>query len=475
MVDIVFPTSSAPGTKPQESAGRLINAFVEKTLTGSPADTIIRRSPGLTRVANNGVGIHTRGFLDIGSAALWIVNGRVLKVDSAFHVTDVGALDGTKPVTTARNNHVLPDNTPAPQFVTVTELGCFNLFSSSPPTSLALPVGSPTSVCDFDGYFFWSYGNGQIFASDLNSTDVSALSFTTEQGLFVRRVVRFAGRLYVFGDKWSAVYRDVGAEFFPLAREVTIPRGIVGTHAVAGWETGWANELLWIGDDFIAYKLNGYTPVPISIDAVSRDIQRGVLDGKRDLIEAFVYMYGKNAFWVVSCHDSWTWEYNLITGEWNERVSYNRPDWKGMKSIRIFDQWLIGDEYSGELYVVDGENFKEGTDPLVWIVESGIVSGFPQGMVIPRASFHMTTAVGSFDLVVDPKVEISWSLDGGFSFGDPVLRRLGGPGESHSHPYILGSGLSRGQGIRYRLLVSDPVHVGLFGGIVEPQPSGFSG
>jgi hypothetical protein len=422
-------------------------------------------------VASDPTHVHTRGFLDTGSEALWIVDTRVLKFNSAFTITDVGALSGTDPVTTARNNAASPNN------VVVTSTGCFNLFTSSPPTAFAdadLP-GTPTSVCDYNGYFIWSFGDGRIFASDLNSVSVSALSFNTEQGLFVRRVCRYAGRLYAFGDKWTGVYRDAGTSPFPLAREVTIPRGIVGTHAVAGWETGWANELIWAGDDFVVYKLNGYTPVPISTDDVSRSIQEAVLAGDRANIVAFVYMYNKNAFWVLSCRDRWTWEYNLSTGEWNERKTFERESWKGAKSLRMFDRWLVGDEYTGELYEVSGDYFLEGTDPLIWQVESGVLATFPRGMVISRASFHCTTGVGTFPGVENPLVAISWSLDGGHSYGSPVLRRLGGPGEANSHPYVLNCGLSKGQGVRYRLVVSDPVHVGLSGGVVEAEPRGFSG
>jgi len=471
-VNIVFPPSSAPGTRPQESGGRLINAFAEKTQVGAPSQIIIRRSPGLALLATApNSRIHTRGFLDIGTEALWILNERVVKFNSTFIVTDVGALSGTDPVTVARNNAVTPDN------VVVTSTGAFNLFSGSAPTAFADPdlPASPTSVCDFNGYLVFSYGDGRIFASDLNSVAVSALSFNTEQGLFIRRVVRYAGRLYAFGDKWTGVYRDAGTSPFPFAREVTIPRGIVGTHAIAGWESGWANELLWVGDDFVVYKLNGYTPVPISTDDVSRDVQDAVLAGDRSLIEAFVYMFGKSAFFVLTCHERWTWEYNLSTSEWNERESYNRDNWKGMRSLRMFDRWLIGDEYSGELYEVSGSYFLEGIDPLIWQVESGVLVNFPRGMVVPRASFHCTSGVGSFPGVEDPKIEISWSLDGGHSYGDPVIRRLGGPGETKSHPYVLSCGLSKGQGLRYRLRVSDPVHVGLSGGVVEVEPRGFSG
>jgi len=383
---------------------------------------------------------------------------------------DLGVLSGTEPVTMAKNN-AIPKN-----YIAVTEAGCFNLFTDSHPTFFTDPdlPSSPTSVCDFDGFFVWSFGDGSIYVSELNSAEVHADSFNIEQGLFVRRVVRYAGRLYAFGDKWTGVYRDAGTQPFPLAREVTIPRGIIGTHAIAGWEAGWANDLIWVGDDFIVYQLNGYTPVPVSTDAVSRDIRRTVLQGGRNLIEASVYMYEGNPFWAITARGQWTWEYNVATGFWNERRSFSRDDWRASRSLRIFDTWLVGDADSGDLFRVS-DTFTEGAEPLIWEVESGVAHGFPKGIAIPRVSFHMTAGVGTFDSEPAPQVEISWSLDGGYSYGNPVLRRLGGPGETKSHPYVLNSGLSRGQGIRYRLRVSDAVHVGLAGAVIEPEQRGYSG
>ena len=475
MPDIVFPPTSAPGLRPQESGGRLINAFSEKAPVGAPSQVIIRRSPGLLRQSLNTIGARTRGFMDGGDVAFWAVKNRLLSFDAGFGLNNIGLLTGSQSVTFARNNALTPD------FVAVTEDGCFSIFPDSAPvayTDADLPA-SPSSVCDFDGYFIWSFGDGRIFASNLNSTEVDDQSFTTEQNLFIRRVVRFAGNLFAFGDKWTGVYHDAGTQPFPLARDVTIPRGIVGTHAIAGWETGWSNELIWVGDDFVVYQLNGYTPTPISTDDVSRDVAAAVGAGQRALIEAYVYMFENNAFWVLTCPDRFTWEYNLPTGEWNERSSHNRASWKGMKSIRIFDNWIIGDQYTGELYTVRGDYFLEGVDPLVFQAESGIIASFPRGIVIPRASFFITPGVGTYGAplgAADPVVEISWSLDGGASYGYPVIRRMGMAGETNSHPYVLGSGLSRGLGVRYRLRVSDPVHVGLSGGTIEqPDGRGFAG
>jgi hypothetical protein len=470
-IPIKFPTSSAPGMRPQEGGGRLLNAFTEKLADGAPSDTALRRSPGLSRVALNGTYFETRGFQAAGSVALWIVKDRVLKVDSSFTMTDLGALSGTDFVTTARNNNATPN------MVVVTALGCFNLFDNSAPTPFAdtdLP-GSPTSVCDYDGYFVWSFGDGKIFASDLNSVNVSALSFVVEQGLEIRRVVRYSGRLYAFGDKWTGVYRDVGSTPFPFAREVTIPRGIIGTFAIAGWEVGWANQLIFVGDDFVVYRLDGYTPVPIGTPDVSRDIQTAILAGLRNSIVAYVYMLDNHAFWVLNCKDQFTWEYNATTGAWNERGSYQQDSWRGVQSLRIFDRWLIGDDTTGALYSIDGNYFQEGTDFLVWEVISGVMANFPFGVLVNRASFNMTTGVGIPPAIGDPVVEISWSLDGGYSFSNPVIRRLGGPGETKSHPYVLTCGLTRGQGIRFKLRVSDAIRVRLFGGTMDVEQRGYSG
>jgi len=385
----------------------------------------------------------------------------------------------------ARNNALVR------QVVVVTEEGSFVISGTAPPVPYVtvdtdLPP-FPTSVCSMNGYFVWSYQNGKIYASQLNSTDVNALSFNTEQGQAVLRVVNFANRLYAFGDKWTGVYQDKGTVPFPFLREVTVPRGIIGTFAVAGWEPGWANELIWVGDDHIVYKMNGYTPVPISSDAVSRDIQSAVLNGCT--LEAFVYMLSKNAFWVLNCSHPfrpefrWTWEYNATTGQWNERRSnLTLNNWRGHKSIRGTKDWLIGDQYGANLYRIrEGyfaeERIDDAPDKVLWTVESGVMSGFPLRMVIPRASFNITAGVGRAEgipedptAVPDPKVRISWSLDGGYTWGVPVERPLGGPGETRFFPEIICSGLSRGQGIRYRLEVEDSVWVGLSGGEIDVQP-----
>jgi hypothetical protein len=465
--EIVFPVSSAPGPRPQESGGRLINAFGEAAPQGAPSKIVWRRTPGLLRLGDTLTHGHTRGFLDAGTL-LWVLDNRIYAVDSAFTMTDLGALLGTLPVTMARNNNASPQN------VAVTENGCFNVFTGSAPTGFADPdlPASPTSVSFLNGYFLWTYGDGRIFASDLNSVSVATNSFHVEQGLFIRRGFTYAGRFYAFGNKWTTVFRDAGTSPFPLAREVVIPRGIIGTFAIAGGDVGWANVPIFAGDDGIVYRLDGYTPVPISTDDVSRSIREAFVAGEDHLLEASVHMYGGHAMWTLTSPDRWTWEYNLTTRSWHEKISYGREDWRGRASIRIFDRWLVGDATTGRLFEMSGDYFLEDVNALIWRVDSGSVSDFPNGVAVSRASFNMTAGVGAYPTIGDPKVLIAWSLDGGHTFGTPLVRRMGGPGESKWYPSILSLGLSRGQGLRFRLTVSDAVHVALHGGVVDGEARG---
>jgi hypothetical protein len=503
MPSIVFPTSSSPGLRPQESAGRLINAFVEKTESGAPGQTLWRRSCGLP-YAGQGTTVHTRGFqasrdtdqLAPGNrgwaTAYWVTNNAVhLLVEAStgeYSVNFIGTLGGEEPVTFGRNHAVEPQVvvcTPEGTFP-----GTFQLHENAAPTpyvdiDTSLPP-NPTSVCAMDGYFVWSYQNGSIIASELNLLEVHADSINIEQGQAVLRVLPFAGRLYAFGDKWTGVYRDAGTQPFPFLREATIPRGIVSTNAVAGWEPGWPNELIWVGDDYIVYKLNGYTPVPLSNDAVSRDIQAAIKNGSR--LEAFVYMLGRNAFWVLNAQHpfrpeyTWTWEYNSTTGQWNERRSQGLFNWRGHRSIKGTRDWLIGDQYRSTFYRVKEDYFQEAvtsedSESPTWTIESGVMSGFPQRTIVPRASFNITSAVGRQPVVGDddprvatPTVKIFWSLDGGYTWGNPVVRSIGPIGDARYYPSVICSGLSRGFGIRYRLQVDDAVHIGLAGGEIDVQP-----
>lgn len=472
MTPIPFPISSAPGVRPQEGAGRLVNCFAEKQEQGAPFPVIWRRCAGMRQVLNITGHSHFRGGIVQASTLIVVMDSRayaVTRAGSTYSATDLGALNGSDAITVAKNNAGTPN------IVCVTSAGAFNLFVDSAPTSFAdSDLPQPVSVCEIDGYLIFVIGDGRVFATALNSVSVATNSFTTEQGLIGRRGVTYRGEVFVFGDKWCGVYRDAATSPFPLERRFTIPRGICGTHAIAGWEPGWANNLIWAGDDGLVYRLDGYTPVAISNAVVARAILAAIVAGDGDLLEASVYMDRGNAIWRLTHPGNWTWEYNNSTGNWHERESYGRDDCRASGAVKAFDEWLVGDRESGKMFAVDADYYREGDDPLIWEMTSGVLAQFPARFGNPRADFNFTPAVGVSSgedpVQTDPTVLLSWSNDSGHTYGNPVPRKLGQEGQSKRLVSVHRVGMVAHRGKRFRMQISDPVHVGFQGGTLVAEP-----
>jgi hypothetical protein len=472
MTDIPVPISSQPGVKVQEGAGRLINCFAVKNEQGARFPVSWYRSAGLRQVLSIASHSHLRGGILVGSTLIIAMDARAYTVTvsgSTFSSTNEGALAGDEPITVAKNNAATPN------IVAVTENGALNLFTSGAPTAFAdADLPQPNSVSELNGYFLWTIGDGRIFASDLNAVTVSSSAFTTEQSFGgLRRGVTFNGEFYAFGATGFGVYKDIGSSPFPLSRQFAVETGLAGTHAIAGWEPGWINQLIWVSDDNTVKRLNGYTPETISNDDVTRDIQAAVLAGDGALLEANVYMQGQHAFWALTYPGNWTHEYNATTGNWNERESFNRDDCRASCAIRAFNRWIRGDRLNGKLYQVDESYYREGDDALNFDIYTGAVANFPARIAIPRADFDFTSAVGVASgedpVQTDPSVLIRWSLDGGYSYGNFVTRKLGAQGESGQSVTVQRIGMTKGKGARFHVRISDPVHIGFQGGQVPAE------
>ena len=82
------------------------------------------------------------------------------------------------------------------------------------------------------------------------------------------------------------------------------------------------------------------------------------------------------------------------------------------------------------------------------------------------------TAVEVAQNIVDPTVAISWSDDGGNSFGNPLLRSLGEVARVKSaRVSVKNTGMTGQQGRKWRLQVSDPVYTALLGGAMCADPT----
>lgn len=475
MASIPFPLSSSPGRTPQEGNGRLINVYAEPlgadTHVGgssAPESVTWRRSPGLTEFATAPANAGCRGFLYINGSLFWAVQDKLYVTDSTGATTLVGTLSGTLPVYFARNNAATPD------MVVVSENGAFT-FTASSVSGFADPdLPQPNGVTFLDGYLIFTIGDGRMFATDLNAVTVNSLNNTKAEAKpdGLSRPVAFGSQLFAFGPLSTEVYTDTANPTgFPLTRSFVITRGLLSAAAVAGHEDGFGSALIWVADDCtVVQNNNTVSPLKISPPDLDRLI-RAVSD--KTTLQASVYIADGHPKWVLSSPD-WTWEFDLNTQKWNERISYNSTRWQAACSVSAFGKWIVGQVAGPKILAIDSTNYTEDGQPLIFQLESGPVMKFPNRTRVGAAYFNLSTGVGSatgFDTTVtDPSCSISWSDDGGVSYGNPVIRKIGSQGNPITTVEVNRSGMTGRQGRRWRIEVSDPVYAGVMSGAQELTP-----
>jgi hypothetical protein len=463
MTAIAWPTGSYPGRSRLEGAGRLINAYAEPLGEGAEATAVIRRSAGLVSFATNAVTGY-RGMMLAGTVVYAAHAGELIKISSAGAVTALSDLDGTLPVSFARNN-----KTPTFDTVVVTEQGAFTVHATTGAASLVdgdLP--QPTDVCFLDGYFFFAIADGRCFASGLNATTINSLDVTQAEAKpdSLMRAVAWSGYLHLFGSDSIEIYDNTGnATGFPFTRTAVVDGpGLGAKWAITGHEDGFAKALIYIGADNAVHVLKGSLAVKISYPDIDRDIA-AVSD--KSTIRAYSYIAGGQAFVGFSCAD-WTWEYNLSTQRWNERKSYLIERWRAEgNSVFAFGKWLIGDTLTGNILEISHDAQKEVDDLMPWEVESAQGKTFPFRSAFPRADFQFVKGVGEASgedpIERDPTVEISWSDDGGSVYSEPVMRKLGRQAKRNTQITVNRCGRAGHEGRRWKVKVSDPVEVALLG------------
>lgn len=468
MVKIIFPTSHSPGLRASEGAGRLYNCYAEPIGEGGRAIAVRHRSPGLV---NFGTTAQTgfRGAIEVGGIQYVAFSGKLDKFTSAGGAsTNVGNLNGTAKGFFARNNAATPDK------VFVDPDGNIAVFTPTTVTNAYPDPDLPAvnSVTSIDGYLVFTTGSGQAWATDLNSTSVSALSFGTAEAKpdGLTRGISYGGRLYLCGPQTIEIWTDQGLTPFPFAKADVIAIGIAGPYCITGYEDNFTKGLFIVANDNTVQMVIGNAASKISTPDLDGLIE--AVDDKTD-IEMCCYISRGHAFVQVSSSD-WTWVYNINNQKWHERPSYQDVRSRITQAFYSFDKWLCGDTDTGNVQQISSSAYDEVDSPLACEVWSAPIQQFPQRAAGISAHFDFAVGVGvatgDDPQDTNPDVEISYSVDGGQTFTTPRIRKLGRQSLGLTRVRVNQIKAAGRQGYIFKVRMSAKCHFGLMGGELFAGP-----
>jgi len=356
--------------------------------------------------------------------------------------------------------------------------GAYEYTAAGITTSPITNAGTAIDVVYGTGFFFYLLPNGRVYCSSLpNTPDAVAFATAESKPDGALRLIYFGDQLYIMGKESIEVWGkpiNTAAGQFVLNKITTIPRGMISNKACSGFENGVDLGVCFVGNNHQVCRLNGYLPERISTSDVERSIE-ATIDKTR--IECTSYFGDNHAYLKVRTNE-WCWVYDFTTQTWAERQSYLSTTSRLLQAIYTGTRWLVGDADSAVIGWIRADRRREFERPLIWQVDAVPTKGFPNRAVVGPVHFEFVVGVGEIDIVegtaivstiddstrVNPRVEISWSDDGGENFTYPELRELGGQRNSKQLIRVFLTGSLGPYGRVWRLRCSDPVYVSLMNG-----------
>jgi hypothetical protein len=263
-------------------------------------------------------------------------------------------------VTLARNR-----KTPNADIAIVTSDGHFYILSNDvlidytgAITQLAAP-GALLNVTALDGYFVFMFDNGEFYISAIdNGASIDDLDFAKAESNpdgGVRSMIR--GRdLVHFGTASTEFWNNTGATDFPFERAGASDFGCFASatavnvvHAKDG--AGILDTIAFAASNsegaYIGICiLDGYSGIKISPPALDRAI---IAETNKASLKALMWSNGERTFYAIS-GSTFTWVYDLSTGNWHERQSNALSFWRIAYAIQFADKVIVGDYTLSKIY-----------------------------------------------------------------------------------------------------------------------------
>jgi hypothetical protein len=381
---------------------------------------MLRNAPGATLFSTGGNLV--RGLRNVEGTLYAVIDTDLVRVDTSGNRTVLGTVPGTTRCSLTHNqitngNEVVVVNG-SQGFV---YNSATNLFEQI--TDVSYPGGI---VADYlnqyilqvePGRRFWFHSD-LVNAKEYISTD--QYEGESSPDLMVSLLVDHQ-EVWVFNERSIDIFVNSVSETaaFERATGTSIMIGCAGTFTPAQCD----NSVFWLGDDGIFYRANGYSPMRISTHAIESAIND--LDWSQCYSMVWEDRGHKVVYWTFA--DGQTWGYDVATQLWHRRKSYGFENWRVNTLTYWNGAWIGGDAYSGKLYQLDWNTYTENGDPIERYRITGVTHN-NQNRVRIDAVEAVVSVGESAQSNSDYVLELCWSDDGGYTYGNWQGRSLGAVG-----------------------------------------------
>lgn len=346
----------------------------------------------------------------------------------------------------------------------------FNAFIYTAATGLN-PISDPgfngpaSSVVFIDSYFLFTQKDGkQFFISNVNNgfayrtTDFATASADPDP---IEAPFVLNNELYIFGSQTFEPFENIGGAGFPFARVRggVKPKGIDAPFSLVELD----GNMAWIGsaenEQPAIWISNGGKPQKISTTAIDNQIRTY---NDITIRNAFATTYSQSGalFAVWTFPDEETFVYESVSGLWHTRESTfgeSQLTWRVSGIVEAYAELVVGDLLSNRFGIIGKEVYMEYDEPIKrrFVLPPLDNNGDP--FFNNSVELVGETGVGNtVDPGSDPQVRLSFSDDGGRTFGPSLSRSFGKIGEYDLR--VIWDELGRVPRSRmYRFDVSDPV------------------
>lgn len=355
------------------------------------------------------------------------------------------------------------------------QLFCFDLRTNTLTTITTVPTA--TVVAFQDGYFLALDPNtSTLYLSALeDGTSWNPLDSAQRNDIpdkWVNMLVRPAPKeVWLFGSQSTSVYYDSGDTFpFVPNPNVAIPWGTAAPQTCQLLN----GSPIWLSNDLTVRYANGYTATRVSNFALEYAIEQYSITSSIADADAFTFYENGHAIYVLNFPTAnHSWAFDLTSGFWFEVGPYNGLDYDVMPVwTHTFspatNSNLVADRSSGVIYQLS-QTYAVETDGVTGLRRARraphLLSQLNR-VIYDRFQLHMevglglTTGQGS-----NPEAMLSWSNDGGQSFGAIHRASVGALGDYRKRVIWRRLGMARDR--VFEVSVSDPIPWRLVGAYLD--------